>query len=187
MDPLTSSYAGRAPCLRGASPGATATDRVGLVRCIRAPGLSGSTSFQLPCEGRSRGALPPSPARQLLRRSPPSVPGFVSGFSSTRPPAYPRTAPPLPAAMRAFRMVRGSEIRMTSCIQYAVSGFVSAIAGPPVCLRRRVLAPSSRLRALRLHRRCPGSIPGSPWRRHRCRAPRDSPGPTSSERSQLPP
>ena len=62
-------------------------------------------------------------------------------------------------------MVRGLEIRMTSCIQYAVSGFVSAITCPPVCLCRRVLVPSGGLRALRLHWRCPGSIPGSPWRR----------------------
>ena len=40
------------------TPGATATDPVGLLRCIRAPGLSGSTSFQLPCDGRPRGGLP---------------------------------------------------------------------------------------------------------------------------------
>ena len=41
---LTAAYTGRAPCLRRASPRATAARSGGLVRFIRAPGLSGSTS-----------------------------------------------------------------------------------------------------------------------------------------------
>ena len=52
--------------------------RPGTVQARRA-----SSARSFPRDGRPRGALPPSPARQrALRRSPPSVPGFVSAFSS---------------------------------------------------------------------------------------------------------
>ena len=93
------------------TPGVAWGDSVGRVRalrCIRAPGLYGSTSFQLPCDGRPRGALL-SPSG-LGAGAPPWPLGVHHGPCS-RCPSFPAAHLAGPVCLRGLRGPVGNRRR----------------------------------------------------------------------------